>query len=78
MEAFRKISEASRRIPRHLWVDKGLEFYNKDLGSWLKENDRTIYSTYGEHKSVVVERFNSTFERFNRIFEGNDVEKIHR
>ena len=62
LEAFRKIAQDSRRIPKHLWVDRGLEFYNKDIDSWLKKNDIVRYSTYGEHKSVVVERFNRTLK----------------
>jgi len=60
--AFRKIAKESGRIPKHIWVDKGLEFYNKDVNSWLKENNIVMYSTYGEHKSAVVERFNRTLK----------------
>ena len=39
-EAFRKIANESGRIPKHLWVDKGLEFYNKDVnrGGDLSKN----------------------------------------
>jgi hypothetical protein len=62
LEAFRKIAKESGRIPKYIWVDKGLEFYNKDVKNWLKENNITMYSTYGEHKSVVVERFNRTLK----------------
>ena len=62
LEAFKKIVKESGRIPKHLWVDKGKEFYNKDVNSWLKENNIIMYSTYSEHKSVVVERFNRTLK----------------
>jgi hypothetical protein len=62
LEAFRKIAKESGRIPKHIWVDKGLEFYNKDITGWLKENNIIRYSTYSEHKSVVVERFNRTLK----------------
>ena len=62
LEAFRKITTESKRIPKHIWVDKGLEFYNKDIDCWLKKNDIIRYSTYGEHKSVVAERFNRTLK----------------
>jgi transposase InsO family protein len=62
LEAFRKIAKESGRICKHLWVDKGLEFYNKDVNGWLKENNIIMYSTYSEHKSVVVERFNRTLK----------------
>ena len=62
LEAFKKIAKQSDRIPKHLWVDKGLEFYNKDVNGWLKENNIVMYSTFSEHKSVVVERFNRTLK----------------
>ena len=62
LEAFRKIEKESGRSPKHLWVDKGLEFYNKDVDGWLQENNIIRYSTFGEHKSVVIERFNRTLK----------------
>ena len=62
LEAFKKITKESGRICKHLWVDRGLEFYNKDVKSWLKENNIIMYSTYSEHKSVVMERFNRTLK----------------
>ena len=32
------------------------------MDEWIKENDIIRYSTYGEHKSAVVERFNRTLK----------------
>ena len=37
--------------PKKLWVDKGKEFYNKDVRKLI-----SIYSTENEEKSSVVER----------------------
>ena len=62
-EAFKAIVKKSNRIPRKIWVDKGKEFYNKNMDEWLQENNIIRYSTYGEHKSVVVERFNRTLKK---------------
>ena len=62
LESLRKIHRESGRIPKHLWVDKGLEFYNKYVTGWLKQNNIIRYSTYSEHKSAVVERFNRTLK----------------
>ena len=62
LDAFRKIVKESGRIPKYIWVDKGKEFYNKDVKNWLKENDIIMYSTYSEHKSCVIERFNRTLK----------------
>ena len=62
LDAIRRIVRESGRIPKHIWVDKEREFYNKDVSNWLKENNIIMYSTYGEHKSCVVERFNRTLK----------------
>ena len=57
LEAFKEIAKISDRIPKHIWVDEGKELYNKEMTGWLKENNITRYSTHGEHKSAVIERF---------------------
>ena len=62
LNAFKEIVASSKRIPKHIWVDQGKEFYNKSMDLWLKENNIVRYSTYGEHKSSVVERFNRTLK----------------
>ena len=38
-------------------VDKGSEFYNRSIKSWLQNNDVEMYSKHNERKSVVAERF---------------------
>ena len=62
LNALKEIIKHSQRKPAHIWVDKGKEFYNKHFDEWLKENNIVRYSTYGEHKSAVVERFNRTLK----------------
>ena len=49
-------------VPKHIWVDEGKEFYNKDMITWINQHNIVRYSTYGEHKSAVVERFNRTLK----------------
>ena len=61
-EAFKTIVKNYDRLPKFLWVDQGKEFYNKNMNEWLEKNNITRYSTYGEHKSAVVERFNRTLK----------------
>ena len=58
-EAFESIV---KRIPKFLWVDKGKEFYNRNMDQWLQKHNIKRYSTFGEHKSVIVERFNRTLK----------------
>ena len=52
--AFRKILDESDATPNKIRVDKGSEFYNKSVTSWLWHNDTEMYSTHSEGKSVVA------------------------
>ena len=45
------------RKPAKMWVDKGREFYNKDVRKLVQ-----LYSTENEEKSCVIERFNRTIK----------------
>ena len=60
--AFQEILNESNRKPNKMWADKGSEFSNKSMKSWLERNDIEMYSTHSEDKSVVVERFIRTFK----------------
>ena len=65
--AFPKILKESNRKPNKIWVDKGSEFYNRSMKSWLEKNDIKMYSTHNEGKSVVAERFIRALK--NKIYE---------
>ena len=57
-------------------VDKGSEFYNRSIKSWLEKNDIQMYSTHNEEKSVVDERFittrkNKNYKYMTSIFKFN-------
>lgn len=68
VKAFTKILKEGRK-PYKLQTDKGKEFYNKEMKTWLKDNDITHFSTGGDAKAAVVERFNRTLkERMYRYF----------
>ena len=41
--AFKKILDDSKRKPNKIWVDKGSEFYNRSIKSWLENNDIEMY-----------------------------------
>lgn len=56
--AFQKIFE--ERFPKKLHVDKGKEFYNKDVKHILDKFKIKMYSTGTENKASIVERFNRT------------------
>src|SRR6218665_3848228 len=51
-DGFAKTLESSGRKPGKVWVDKGKEFYNKDV------KKLELYYTENEEKSCVVERWN--------------------
>ena len=67
--------------PNKIWVDKGSEFYNKSMKSWLLHNDIEIYSIHNEGKSVVAERFirtlkNKIYKYLNPISKNVNIDKL--
>ena len=68
--AFQNILKKSNRTPNKKWVDKGSEFYNRSMKSWLEKNDIEMYSTHNEEKSVVAEKFIRTIK--NKIYKMHD------
>ena len=54
---FKIFLKESNRKPNKIWGDKGSEFYNRSMKSWLEKNYIEMYSAYNEGKSVVTERF---------------------
>lgn len=62
--AFISIVSESRRQPRKIWVDQGSEFYNSVFKKWMAAQSPPVvmYSTFGESKSVIVERWNRTLK----------------
>ena len=56
--AFSRILKERR--PSKMWVDKGREFYNKDVQKLVE-----LHSTENEDKSCVIERFNRTIKKKN-------------
>ena len=43
VNAFQSILNKSNRKPNKIWVDKGGEFYNRSMKSWLEKNDIEMY-----------------------------------
>ena len=69
VKAFEKILKQGRRHPNRLQTDRGKEFYNRTFQRWLDEQDIHHFSTEGDAKASVVERFNRTLkERLYRYF----------
>ena len=65
INAFQKFLDESNRRPNKIWVDKGSEFYNRSMKSWLEKNDTEMHSTY--NSSVIAERFIKTLKNKNNI-----------
>ena len=66
VNAFQSIFKKSNRKPNKIWVDKGSEFYDRSMKSWLEKNDIKMYSTHNEGKFVVAEEFIRTIK--NKIY----------
>ena len=37
VNAFQKVLDKTKRKPNRIWVDKGSEFYNRSMESWLEK-----------------------------------------
>ena len=55
--AFQKDLDKSKLKPNKIWVDKGIEIYNRPVKSSLQDNDIEMYSTCNEGKPAIAERF---------------------
>ena len=60
--AFQNFLNKSKRKPNKIWVDKGREFDNKSIKSFLQNKDREMYSTHKEGKFLEAERFIRTLK----------------
>ena len=68
VKAFEKILKTGRR-PIQLQMDRGKEFYNKTFQQFLEKEKIHHFSTEGDAKASVVERFNRTLKtRMYRYF----------
>ena len=61
--AFQKILDQPKRKPNKVWADKGSEFYNRSMKSFLQNNDTEMYSAHNEGNSVIAERFIRTLKK---------------
>ena len=56
-------SIAKQGTPNALHTDRGTEFYNASMTQWLKKHSIRHFSTHGDHKATMVERFNRTLKQ---------------
>jgi hypothetical protein len=61
-DCLKAIVDMSGRTPEKIWVDQGSEFYNKIWKKNLADRGIVMYSTYGDHKVMIVERFNRSLK----------------
>ena len=45
--------DKSNLKPNKIWIDKGIEVYNRSIKSFLQSNNIEMYSTNNEGKSVI-------------------------
>ena len=64
--AFQKNLKESNRKPKKIWLDKGSQFCNRSMKSWLEKNAIEMYSKHHEGKSVVAEKFKKILN--NKIY----------
>ena len=47
-EQKRRVAKSKGPNPNKIWIDKGSEFRNGSMKSWLEINDIEIYSTHNK------------------------------
>ena len=63
VDGFRKLFfDSAPRKPKRLQTDKGKEFLNRDVQSYLKQLSIAHFTTNSETKAAIVERFNRTLK----------------
>ena len=61
---FQKMLDESNCKPNKVLLDKGSEFYNRPVKSWLQDNDMEMYSTHNEGKLVdIVNEYDNAYHR---------------
>lgn len=75
LQAFNTLLEkAHPRKPNRLQTDKGREFLNKDVQTFLKDKAIHHFSSESDQKAAMVERFNRTLKsRMYRYFTANNT-----
>ena len=51
---FLKVLNESAPKPNKIWVEKGSEFYNRLMKSWLQDNDTEMHSTHNEENLMLL------------------------
>ena len=77
---FLKNLDQSNRKLNKTWVEKGREFYNRSMKSWLKDNDIEMHSTHNERKSTA-ERFirtskNNIYKYLTSVSKNINIDKL--
>ena len=76
VNAFQSILNKSNRKPNKIWIDKGSEFYNRSMKSWLEKNDieqqyvRTTKNKIYRHmtsisKNVYIDKLDDIVNEYN-------------
>ena len=76
--AFQKILNASDPQPNKIYVDKGSEFYNRSMKSWLEGDGIEMYLTHNEGKSAVAERTlkNKIYKHMTSVLKNVCIDKL--
>ena len=73
--AFQKILYKSNRTPNKIWVDKGSEFYNRSVKSWLEKIAIDMHSTHNEEKYVLTFK-NKIYKYMTSISKNKHLNKL--
>ena len=69
---FQKVLHESNHNSNKLWVDRGSEYYNRSMKSWLKDNDIEIY----EHIMLLLKDYYNLKENFSSVSKNVNIDKL--
>ena len=74
---FQKFLNKLGRKPNKIWVDKGIDIYNRSMKLWFQNNNIEMYSKHKEGQSVVAERFirilNNKIYKYMNLISKNSI-----
>ena len=53
--------------PSKIWIDKGSEFYNRLMKSWLQDNDTEMYSIHIKENMLLLKDLLETYKIYKYV-----------
>ena len=65
--AFEKILDKSNRKPNRIWIDKGSEYCNISMKSWLEKIMKNEVFTFTDKLDDIINKYNNTYHNTTKM-----------